>query len=525
MLAVVAGAIIAIPAVWWLGFGPIVLRQGRCSIEIVDAEGVRVLPTGVEASDAIRAPIAWLRSRGDGVRVVSVNGSPDDDRWIVSNTAPGASLISLTADLSNPADLAESVRGSGARVAVISTPESYRRSAWPTLRREISRIISSGAAVFVNGDTASSAWEIRLLASLERSGAVVVGACNYQGQVIDKLARRRRVNVYCLGTRGTPSMAPVTAASVAALILQLNNGLTPRQIKARLVESSLLRWQTADPVGGPYIRFTRSNRDGHWLPRRMLFRSPFVYRQLDAARAVGVDLDRPWFIDALNIDEAHSHATGLGARIAIIDQGFELRNSALKGHIVDEAAFGDASFNTHKHPHGAEMSEIALAVAPDAQIIPILCGVSGDEAKDASLGAQAIGYAIEHKADVISMSFGPFPNTPEGRRAIDRAIEAGVSVVWFNYGGHNRVVIRPEPVSDGSGDFGVFSRTFERPSPVELLSGRSPGSPQAAGAVALIRQLHPHWQPAQIKDALVRGAFTLEGGRKVLDAVGALGGY
>jgi subtilisin family serine protease len=165
--------------------------------------------------------------------------------------------------------------------------------------------------------------------------------------------------------------------------------------------------------------------------------------------------------------------------------------------------------------------------------------------------AAAIEQAVKDGMDVLNLSLGE-PEVDPARdlvvRAIDRATAAGVVVVVAagnDYGDFGRGSIgSPGSASDaisvaaatGGHDSGtpdvIAGFSSSGPTPVSLqlkpdvtapgvgvlssvpkrdgswdaFSGTSMASPHVAGAVALLRQRHPTWTPAQLKSALAQTA-------------------
>ena len=130
--------------------------------------------------------------------------------------------------------------------------------------------------------------------------------------------------------------------------------------------------------------------------------------------------DGQWYLDALHIQDAHRASTGQGVTVAVIDSGIDNTRPALQGQLVPGKCFGSAADippTMDDVGHGTGMAGLIagngkdkrhiLGVAPRAQLMP-LC-VTGEDTTDRAMFESitpAIRYAVDHGADVISMSLG-----------------------------------------------------------------------------------------------------------------------
>lgn len=150
----------------------------------------------------------------------------------------------------------------------------------------------------------------------------------------------------------------------------------------------------------------------------------------------------------INVEAAWAHSRGLGATIAIIDDGVDVEHEEFAGRIVHgrdvTLRSDDPRPKTRHESHGTACAGVACAagiqasgVAPEAKIMPIrLASGLGSQAE-----ADAFAWAADHGADIISCSWGPTdgvwfdPNDlrhnhrvvlPDSTRlAIDHAVEQG----------------------------------------------------------------------------------------------------
>ncbi len=139
-----------------------------------------------------------------------------------------------------------------------------------------------------------------------------------------------------------------------------------------------------------------------------------------------------WSLDQIHAPQAWATSTGAGQVIAVVDSGVDLSHPDLQGKLVPGATFsgcatavngcgnGDwQSGNTTDppSPHGTHVAGIAAAatgngvgiagVAPDAKVMPVKslteAGGSFEEI------AAGIRWAVDHNADVVTMSLGAQP--------------------------------------------------------------------------------------------------------------------
>jgi len=180
------------------------------------------------------------------------------------------------------------------------------------------------------------------------------------------------------------------------------------------------------------------------------------------------DAQEYWF-DSWHVNSMwDSGADGHGVTIAEIDTGVNASLTGLHGRILNGTDFGESG-NGHvdrdKDPfgHGTAMASIMVSrpssfdvtgVAPGARILPIAVPLGGttDEQADDHL-VQAIRYAADHGAKIISMSLGGTrkPSAgqqacyPDEQAAIFYAMKKGVLLVAAagNAGKHGSPVEEP----------------------------------------------------------------------------------
>lgn len=149
---------------------------------------------------------------------------------------------------------------------------------------------------------------------------------------------------------------------------------------------------------------------------------------------------REWYLDELNIPQAHRISTGRGVTVAVIDSGLDATHPDLKGHVLRGTDFNSAFPSRYgwkdEDGHGTSMAGIiaaqgggpshAYGVAPGSKILPIRVPAKPTQA----IVANAVRWAADHGADIvnISMSLGYGRNDQEVS-AIRYALEHDVVVV------------------------------------------------------------------------------------------------
>ena len=266
------------------------------------------------------------------------------------------------------------------------------------------------------------------------------------------------------------------------------------------------------------------------------------------------DLDDAAVIDQPALDQiGGTHSGGAGITVAVLDGGFDLGHEMLAGHIApggydtldDDAVVEDTGdgvdgdgdgITDDMVGHGTFVSGLVLAVAPDAEILPMR--VLDDEGWGTDLALWlAVSRAVDQGADVVNMSM-VVPNLPVPlQNAIDAARAAGVvfvtaagndpadplddpalraralvvggvdgddSVLWWSPTGADVEIYAPSealigPLGGGaSDDYGTWS-------------GTSFGCALASGAAALLRAADATLTPAVIESVLATATATVSG--------------
>ena len=159
-------------------------------------------------------------------------------------------------------------------------------------------------------------------------------------------------------------------------------------------------------------------------------------------------------------------------------------------------------------------------------------------AQNTGIPAVMIGYSdgvslknfIDTNSGVTAQFDQAFTPVATQANAIWPASSRGPSLGSFANSSYQTFVVKPELVAVGSGIY-TATQTLDPNGEVYNASGytgvtgTSYAVPMVAGAVALVKQLHPNWTPAQLKSAVVntaaQGVTDTDGTTAGVDAVGA----
>ncbi|MFI9049587.1 S8 family peptidase [Streptomyces sp. NPDC053427] len=276
------------------------------------------------------------------------------------------------------------------------------------------------------------------------------------------------------------------------------------------------------------------------------------------ATPAAADAPRSWEYQALGLAAAQRTAQGDGVTVAVLDSGVMSDHPALRGKVTTGPDFqkdGLQPGNPRWGGHGTAMASDVLKVAPKAKILSVR--VIDDEKDNKKLRqgpspvGQGINYAVDHGADVISMSlggelFGREFNEQE-IDALARAAQKGIPVVasagndgdMFNETSFPAAY--PESISVAAtqkgGNRAEFStvRTYNAVAApgVEIVSakntggywkvsGTSPAGALTAGVVALMLSHNHKLTPAQVRAVLTRTAHHPAGGHNALVGYGTI---
>lgn len=257
---------------------------------------------------------------------------------------------------------------------------------------------------------------------------------------------------------------------------------------------------------------------------------------------------RETYFTVHNIHPAHAVTRGAGARVGILDHSFGMDAHPelyAGGENFQEGDWGE-TFRSQSH-HGYWMALVLREIAPEVEIYALNTYSSNEEERVQAM-VKAIDWAVDHDLDAITYSARAF--SPEARRildpAVDRAIDAGVVVVFIHYP-HPRNVF-PSWIGPMTGDderepdLNIFHYDYtvvfadrysafmngddERARGYRPFLSLSSTAPVTAGFVAMLRSLDPTLTPARIREILMEsgGPHEVEGrrGPRVPDVAAAV---
>ncbi|MBW3606376.1 MAG: S8 family serine peptidase [Actinobacteria bacterium] len=149
--------------------------------------------------------------------------------------------------------------------------------------------------------------------------------------------------------------------------------------------------------------------------------------------------DRQWGLDLLDAEKTFTRGNACGQTIAVIDSGVDGGHPDLQGVVRTGKNLVSRGIGaTDRSGHGTEVAGVAAAahgngtgisgMAPGARVLPVGIEDAAGQMHASDL-AQAIKYAIEHDATVINLSLGGPVRSPNVEYWLERAHEAGISVI------------------------------------------------------------------------------------------------
>jgi len=255
----------------------------------------------------------------------------------------------------------------------------------------------------------------------------------------------------------------------------------------------------------------------------------------------------------LDLASAQAISTGAGVTVAVIDTGVIFGHPALAGHLLaggfdfvgrdadptDERTFFDEDGDglvDEQFGHGTFVASLVLAVAPEAEILPVR--VLNDEGfGTASTVAAGIVWAVDAGATVLNISVD-LPVVPEVvKEALKYAQDNDVLIVAAAGNGGQPDLIFPARFSQvigvaavGAGNvataftnygaqaslvapgerlIGAFPQSLN-PAGTARWSGTSFSSPLVAGAAALVRSHFPALASADVSRRLLDSALSVD---------------
>jgi len=236
-----------------------------------------------------------------------------------------------------------------------------------------------------------------------------------------------------------------------------------------------------------------------------------------------------------HLADLHKITTGKRVRVAEVDTGVEVDHPDLVGQISQSRNFVDGRPETAE-THGTAVAGIIAAradngigiagVAPEASLF-VLRACWEDEGRDSRATcssftlAKALQFALDENAAVINLSIGG-PRDRLLERLLDAALGRGIAVVAaFDSSGGNGpfpashrgvLAIAGDAVQDSSAEvLTAPGRDIPTTLPGRrwgIVNGSSFAAAHVTGLVALLRELKPGLQPAQLRELLAPDALS-----------------
>ncbi|MFI6325756.1 type VII secretion-associated serine protease mycosin [Nonomuraea sp. NPDC050556] len=263
--------------------------------------------------------------------------------------------------------------------------------------------------------------------------------------------------------------------------------------------------------------------------------------------------DRQWQLQQLRLPEAWRTSRGEGVLVAVLDTGVDDRHPDLRG-VVTQGPDLTGSTRPRKlwGHHGTAMASLiaghghgdgrgVLGVAPAAMVLSIRVTLENDDpqrGKQSTAGrdalARGIRYAVDHGADIVSMSLGGGSGSWEGsadeEEAVQYALERG-AVLVASSGNDGDTTNRknfpaayPGVIAVGAVDRSLKVARFSNrqeylsvvapgtgiisadgPDSYVIGDGTSSAAAMVTGIAALIMSKHPDLTPLQVRRSIERG--------------------
>ncbi|MFV2047008.1 S8 family peptidase [Metabacillus sp. YM-086] len=242
-----------------------------------------------------------------------------------------------------------------------------------------------------------------------------------------------------------------------------------------------------------------------------------------------------YHLDNLKIDDATKLAGKNKVKVAVVDTGVDANHPELKNKIVYNYNVMDPMKKGATDLHGTHVAGIIAAeknnevggygVNPNVQIVSIDVFNRSMFASDYSV-AEGILEAVKQKVQVINLSLGSTVPSPIIKEAIDKAIEANITVVAAAGNSGSEMLEYPASfngvISVGAtneenqlAEFSTYGSSVdvvapgqdiyssaydaERGSTFMKLDGTSMASPVVAGTVSLLLSKNPKLTPQQVQ--------------------------
>jgi hypothetical protein len=431
---------------------------------------------------------------------------------------------------------AEKILEKGCRIVLIPDVHTWHESSLFPL---IEKLNNAQVTVVLPSDLSEETGPIQNINRVHELGAITVGRVNRQSLVMknqvepfNKRLREIKTDIFSTVGMTIQNVAPVASvAGTAALIVQKWPEFSASEIRKQLISRARKVWQGTSIETGQWqikaINIDPITTEYKVKDEKKIFR----FNVLDAASCLEVDTKMSWPLNMLNVHKAWEITKGTGIIIAVSDSGFHLNHPELVGRIADKAQFGPIDFDRpNQEFHGTDMSRIALSVAPEAKIAPLLCSAQWTNKRDEYNRNLAINvsksflHAKERNIDIITSSWAGWFNKDENLLSIFRqTADSGVVVSWIHYPNDYPGILRSSFVYTIRKKYQLgFADRFLKDEPgfhpVEIEAGLSGTAPQAAGIAALVKSVNPQLSPKEIKDIILENSTPIGEGVHIPDA-------
>lgn len=162
-----------------------------------------------------------------------------------------------------------------------------------------------------------------------------------------------------------------------------------------------------------------------------------VHKELSSSEVVGLSESSGWAGAMLRIPDWWAKSQGEGIKVAVLDTGCDLTHPDLKGAIIAHRSFIPGETVEDENNHGTACAGIIAARVDKKGIIGIaprsslLVGkvLSNKGSGSMTALANGINWAVEQRADIISMSLGSDDDDHNVFKAIHEALAKGVIII------------------------------------------------------------------------------------------------